>query len=85
MLELAPRRIRVSVLAPGATSTPGWHASAPSEQQHQAMVELVKSTTPLGRLADPEEIAAAALFLASEDASFVNGSELSVDGGSAQI
>jgi NAD(P)-dependent dehydrogenase (short-subunit alcohol dehydrogenase family) len=84
-VELAPRRIRVSVLAPGATSTPGWHAIATSEEEHRAMQELVKATTPLGRLADPEETARAALFLASDDSSFVTGSELFVDGGSAQI
>jgi NAD(P)-dependent dehydrogenase (short-subunit alcohol dehydrogenase family) len=83
--ELAPRRIRVSVLVPGATSTPGWHALAVSEEQHRAMLEHVKATTPLGRLADPAEIASAALFLASDESSFVNGSELFVDGGSAQI
>jgi NAD(P)-dependent dehydrogenase (short-subunit alcohol dehydrogenase family) len=45
----------------------------------------VESKTPLGRLGDPDEVASAALFLASDDSSFVNGSELFVDGGSAQI
>ena len=49
------------------------------------MQGVVKATTPLGRLGDPVEIAAAALFLASNDSSFVTGSELFVDGGSAQI
>jgi NAD(P)-dependent dehydrogenase (short-subunit alcohol dehydrogenase family) len=49
------------------------------------MIRSVESATPLGRLADPAEVAAAALFLASDDSSFVNGSELFVDGGSAQI
>jgi NAD(P)-dependent dehydrogenase (short-subunit alcohol dehydrogenase family) len=84
-VELAPRRIRVSVLAPGATSTPGWHAAAPSEQLHQMMVQMVKASTPLGRLAESDETAGAALFLASDDSAFVTGSELFVDGGSAQI
>jgi NAD(P)-dependent dehydrogenase (short-subunit alcohol dehydrogenase family) len=83
--ELAPRRIRVSVLTPGSTSTPGWHASATSAAQLQAMEAFVKATTPLGRLADPAEVAGAALFLASDDSSFVTGSEVCVDGGSAQI
>ena len=46
---------------------------------------MVEATTPLGRLGDPAEVASAALFLASDDSSFVNGSELFVDGGSAQI
>jgi NAD(P)-dependent dehydrogenase (short-subunit alcohol dehydrogenase family) len=83
--ELAPRRIRVTVLTPGATSTPGWHAAAPSEEQNKAMQAHVVATTPLGRLADPAETANAALFLASDESSFVTGSELFVDGGSAQI
>jgi NAD(P)-dependent dehydrogenase (short-subunit alcohol dehydrogenase family) len=84
-VELAPQRIRVTVLTPGATSTPGWHGIAPSEALHQAMVDQVAATTPLGRLADPSETAAAALFLASDDARFVTGSELYVDGGAAQV
>ena len=49
------------------------------------MIKFVQSTTPLGRLGDPSETASAALFLASDDSSFVTGSELFVDGGSAQI
>ncbi|WP_295996076.1 SDR family oxidoreductase [Rugamonas sp.] len=85
ILDLAPRRIRVNVLVPGSTSTPGWHGLASSAEQNQAMVDMVKATTPLGRLGDPDEVASAALFLASDDSSFVNGSELFVDGGSAQI
>jgi NAD(P)-dependent dehydrogenase (short-subunit alcohol dehydrogenase family) len=85
ILDLAPRHIRVNVLAPGSTSTPGSHALAASEEQNQEMLRLTKAATPLGRLGDPDEIASAALFLASDESSFVNGSELFVDGGSAQI
>jgi NAD(P)-dependent dehydrogenase (short-subunit alcohol dehydrogenase family) len=85
ILDLAPRKIRVNVLAPGATSTPGWHALSTSEDAHAEMIRSVTSTTPLGRLAEPDEIANAALFLASDDSSFVTGIELFVDGGSAQI
>jgi NAD(P)-dependent dehydrogenase (short-subunit alcohol dehydrogenase family) len=85
ILDLAPRRIRVNVLAPGATSTPGWHSLATSDESHEQMIGFVRSTTPLGRLGKPEESASAALFLASDESSFVNGSELFVDGGSAQI
>jgi len=85
ILDLAPRRIRVNVLVPGSTSTPGWHGLSATAEQNQAMIDMVKATTPLGRLGDPDESAAAALFLASDDSSFVNGSELFVDGGSAQI
>jgi NAD(P)-dependent dehydrogenase (short-subunit alcohol dehydrogenase family) len=71
ILDLAPRKIRVNVLSPGATSTPGWHDLAASEEAHQEMVTFVKSTTPLGRLGEPGESASAALFLASDDSSFV--------------
>lgn len=85
ILDLAPRGIRVNVLVPGATSTPGWHGLAGSAEENEAMQDFVRSTTPLGRLAEPTETAAAALFLASDDSSYVTGSELFVDGGSAQI
>lgn len=85
MLDLAPRRIRVNVLVPGATSTPGWHGLAPTEAVNREMVRMVEASTPLGRLGRPEEAASAALFLACDDSSFVNGSELFVDGGSAQV
>jgi NAD(P)-dependent dehydrogenase (short-subunit alcohol dehydrogenase family) len=85
ILDLAPRKIRINVLVPGATSTPGWHNLAPSNDVHAGMVNLVEAMTPLGRLGNPDETANAALFLASDESSFVNGSELFVDGGSAQI
>jgi NAD(P)-dependent dehydrogenase (short-subunit alcohol dehydrogenase family) len=85
ILDLAPRKIRVNVLAPGATSTPGWHALAPSEGARRKMIRLTQATTPLGRLGDPDETASAALFLASDESSFITGSELFVDGGSAQV
>ena len=85
ILDLAPRRIRVNVLAPGATSTPGLHGLAPDEEGDRQFVAAMEAATPLGRLGRPDEIGAAALFLASNESSFVNGSELFVDGGSAQI
>jgi NAD(P)-dependent dehydrogenase (short-subunit alcohol dehydrogenase family) len=85
ILDLASRKIRVNVLVPGATSTPGWHGLATSEETSNQMIEFVKTTTPLGRLGKPEETASAALFLASDESSFVTGSELYVDGGSAQV
>jgi NAD(P)-dependent dehydrogenase (short-subunit alcohol dehydrogenase family) len=85
ILDLASRRIRVNVLVPGATSTPGWHGLAASEEQDREMQRMTAAATPLGRLGDPEEVAGAALFLASDESGFVNGSELFVDGGSAQI
>ena len=85
ILELAPRGIRVNVLAPGSTSTPGWHGLAASDEQDAQMQAMTKAATPSGRLGLPDEIAAAALFLASDESSYVNGSELFVDGGFAQI
>jgi len=85
ILDLKGTGVRVNVLAPGATSTPSWHGLAPSEGASQEMVKFVEGTTPLGRLGDPNETAAAALFLASDDSSFITGIELFVDGGSAQI
>ncbi len=83
--DLAPRRIRVNVLVPGATSTPGLHGLTHTEEQNRAFVATMEAAAPLGRMATPEEIANAALFLASDESSFVNGSELFADGGAAQI
>jgi NAD(P)-dependent dehydrogenase (short-subunit alcohol dehydrogenase family) len=85
ILDLKGSGIRVNVLAPGSTSTPGWHGLAASEEADKEMIRFVEAATPLGRLGAPEEIAAAALFLASDDSSFVNGVEFFVDGGMAQI
>ncbi len=85
ILDLAPRRIRVNVLVPGATSTPGVRGLTQTDEQHDAFVAAMIAAIPLGRMADPDETASAALFLASDESSFVNGSELFVDGGSAQF
>ncbi len=85
MQDLAPRRIRVNVLVPGATSTPGLHGLTHTEEQSRAFVAALEAASPLGRMGRPDEIASAALFLASDESSFVNGSELFADGGSAQM
>lgn len=85
IMDLASRRIRVNVLVPGATFTPGWHALAPTKEVNQKMVEMSSAASPLGRMGEPDEIANAALFLASDESSYVNGSELHVDGGAGQI
>jgi NAD(P)-dependent dehydrogenase (short-subunit alcohol dehydrogenase family) len=85
ILELASRHIRVNVLAPGNTSTPGWHDLTPDAAANAEMQRAARQITPLGRLAEPEEIARVALFLASDDSSYVNGVELFADGGSAQV
>ena len=84
-LDLVGTGIRVNVLAPGPTSTPGLLNGLARSGQQEAMVAGLIAKTPLGRMGDPDEIAAAALFLASNDSSFMTGSELCVDGGYAQI
>ncbi|MER7230163.1 SDR family oxidoreductase [Streptomyces olivaceus] len=71
---------RINMLSPGGTRTQGLIDLVPAEELAAAGAAI-----PLGRLAQPEEIAAAAVFLASDASSYVNGSELAVDGGSAQI
>jgi NAD(P)-dependent dehydrogenase (short-subunit alcohol dehydrogenase family) len=78
-LELKDRRIRSNVLSPGPTVTP-----LVDHQPPDAIARMV-SSIPMGRMADPDEIAKAALFLASDDSSFVTGIELFVDGGRAQV
>ena len=82
--ELRGRHIRVNALSPGHIDTPifeGW-------QQGEALIEMkqeLAKNVPLGRLGDPDEIAKAVAFLASDDASYISGIELFVDGGVAQI
>jgi NAD(P)-dependent dehydrogenase (short-subunit alcohol dehydrogenase family) len=78
-VELKDRRIRSNVLSPGPTDTP-----QVTRQPADAIARIV-STIPMGRMGEAEEIAKAALFLASDDSSFVTGIELFVDGGRAQI
>lgn len=77
--ELAPRGIRVNVVSPGPTDT-AMMAAAP-----EAFREAIIETIPLKRMARPSEVAAAAAFLLSDDASYIAGVELYVDGGVAQI
>lgn len=86
ILDLKPRRIRVNTLSPGSTRTPGLlDLAGQDEAQRQELADYLAAQIPLERLGEPEEIASAALFLASDDASFVNGAELFVDGGQQQI
>ena len=77
-LELAPRKIRVNALAPGATETEGVRAMP---EYKNGFEELAVSRTPLGRLGTADDIAKAALFLASEDSGWITGEELLVGGG----
>lgn len=83
--DLKDRKIRVNVVSPGPIDTPGLSGLAQSEEQKQALYAQLASTVPLGRVGEPEEIAKAAVFLASDDASFIAGIELFVDGGAVQV
>ena len=85
ILELKGRGIRVNVVSPGPIDTPGMRGLSPNEEQSQAFVDGMTQQVPLGRIGQPEDIANAALFLATEESSFVNGIELFVDGGMAQV
>ncbi len=86
ILDLKDRGIRVNTLAPGATETPGLvDLAGPDKAQQQGLLDYLASRIPLGRVGRPDEVANAAVFLASDAASFVNGIELFVDGGQAQV
>lgn len=85
IVDLKERRIRVNAISPGPTRTPGLQGLTSTEQEWQALESQLAAQVPLGRIADPREIGAVAAFLASDEASFVNGVELFVDGGMAQI
>lgn len=86
ILDLKDRHIRVNTLSPGATRTPGLvELAGPDAAQQQGLLDYLSAQIPLGRVGEPVEIANAAVFLASDDASFVNGAELFVDGGQAQV
>ena len=82
--DLAPRKIRVNVVAPGATKTPIWkrgaRANATAEESAKVS-DFFSSTVPLARWGEPEDVAKAVLFLASDDSSYINAVELVVDGG----
>lgn len=74
--ELADRKIRVNIISPGPVQTPGLEYAVPQEAK-----AYLAAATALQRLGDADEIAKAVLFLASDDASFINGAELLADGG----
>ncbi|MEH2117763.1 SDR family oxidoreductase [Nostoc sp.] len=85
ILDLRERKIRVNAISPGVVPTPGYDHLGLNDQQLQEFVDSQASAIPLGRVGKPDEIAKAVVFLASADSSFVNGIELFVDGGMAQI
>lgn len=85
ILDLKDRHIRVNVVSPGPTETVGLADVFGGGEQAQGIKDHLATQIPVGRVGRPEEIANAALFLASDNASFINGAELFVDGGITQI
>lgn len=86
ILDLKGRGIRVNTLSPGPIKTPGLVELVGTDpEQQQGFLDHLASTIPMGRVGEPDEIAKVAVFLASDDASFINGIELFVDGGMRQI
>jgi NAD(P)-dependent dehydrogenase (short-subunit alcohol dehydrogenase family) len=83
--ELAPRGIRVNAVSPGPMSTPFLGKVGLSEKQLNEAASAIENQVPLRRFGDAGEIAKAALFLASDGASLMTGSELVVDGGITQL
>jgi NAD(P)-dependent dehydrogenase (short-subunit alcohol dehydrogenase family) len=84
-MELKGRGIRVNTITPGPCDTPLIDAETSSPEEAAAVRAKHAANIPLGRMARPQEIAAAMLFLASDDSSFVAGSELLVDGGMCSV
>ena len=82
--ELLPRRIRVNMISPGPTDTEIFKRGV-SEQQATDSRAMLSAAVPIGRMGTPEEVARAALFLASRDAVFINGIDLYVDGGCVEL
>jgi NAD(P)-dependent dehydrogenase (short-subunit alcohol dehydrogenase family) len=83
--DLKERRIRVNAVSPGPTDTPGLNNLLASSEAGLQRRKTIPSTVPLGRLGTPDEIARAVVFLASDDSSYITGTELFVDGGFAQV
>jgi NAD(P)-dependent dehydrogenase (short-subunit alcohol dehydrogenase family) len=82
--DLKQRKIRVNAISPGRIDTPIFNGVLNEEQTKQFNATIV-ANVPLGRMGNPDEVAKAASFLASDDSSYITGTELSVDGGLAQI
>ncbi len=86
VLDLKGRNIRVNTLSPGPIQTRGLvELAGPDAAQQQGLLDYLAGQVPLGRVGQPDEIARVAVFLASEDSSYVNGVELFADGGMAQV
>lgn len=84
-IELRTRAIRVNVLSPGPVDTPILSKLGVAEHEQSAFKQAVAEAIPLGRLGTPDELARAALFLASSESSFITGINLRVDGGMSAL
>lgn len=86
ILDLKDQQVRINVVSPGPIKTPGLvELTGPDAASQQGLLEYMASLVPMGRVGEPDEVAKAVVFLASDESSFVNGAELFVDGGMAQI
>jgi NAD(P)-dependent dehydrogenase (short-subunit alcohol dehydrogenase family) len=83
--DLKARRIRINAVSPGTIDTPGLNDLLASSEVGEQRKKMITAAVPLGRFGTPEEIAKAVVFLASDDASYITGTELFVDGGFAQV
>ena len=83
--DLKDRGIRVNVVSPGFTDTPGLSKLLASGETGQERLKMISNIVPLGRIGTPDDIAKAVVFLASDDSSYITGTELFVDGGVAQV
>ena len=83
--DLKDRRIRVNAISPGSIDTPGLSDLLASSEVGEERKKMISNTVPLGRFGTADEIAKAVVFLASDDASYITGTELFVDGGIAQV
>jgi NAD(P)-dependent dehydrogenase (short-subunit alcohol dehydrogenase family) len=84
-MDLKDRRIRVNAISPGPIDTPGLSGLGETEEQSRQFKSKMIESVPMGRLGSADEVAKAAVFLASDDSSYITGIELFVDGGMAQV
>ena len=85
MVDLKDRKIRVNAISPGAIETPGLMGGAADSVAAQGMLDHFATLIPAGRVGEPDDVAKVAVFLASDNASYINGADIPVDGGWTQV